>query len=70
MRCSQPGVAAAEAIKAGDEGRQAALMGIGVAVERHRRIVQDSDVRLRIAFIGDSALSMFGVGLLLRGYST
>ena len=43
-----PGVAAAEAIKAGDEGgRKAVLMGIGVAVGVVGVLVQDSDVGLR-----------------------
>lgn len=81
-----PGVAAAEAIKAGDEGgRKAALIGVGFALS-----VLVSFVRLPlasiglagsavtgipmsafgVAFIGNVwALLMFGVGLLLRGYS-
>lgn len=82
-----PGVAAAEAIKAGDEGgRKAALMGVGFATG-----VAASFVKIPLAWIGFAgstavtgipmsafgvafignvwALAMFGVGLLLRGYS-
>lgn len=82
-----PGVAAAEAIKAGDEGgRKAALMGVGFLTG-----VVVSFVKVPLAWIGFAgstavsgipmsafgvafignvwALTMFGVGLLLRGYS-
>ncbi|SIR30241.1 MULTISPECIES: OPT/YSL family transporter [unclassified Bosea (in: a-proteobacteria)] len=82
-----PGVAAAEAIKAGDEGgRKAALMGVGFATG-----VAASFVKIPLAWIGFAgstaltgipmsafgvafigniwALGMFGIGLLLRGYS-
>lgn len=82
-----PGVAAAEAIKAGDEGgRKAVLMGIGFGTG-----VAASFVKIPLAWIGFAgstavsgipmsafgvafigniwALLMFGVGLLLRGYS-
>lgn len=82
-----PGVAAAEAIKAGDEGgRKAALMGVGFVASM---VVSFIKVPLAwigfagsaavtgipmsafgVAFIGNIwALTMFGVGLLLRGYS-
>jgi len=82
-----PGVAAAEAIKAGDEGgRKAVLMGIGFGTG-----VVASFIKIPLAWIGFAgstavtgipmsafgvafigniwALTMFGVGLLLRGYS-
>lgn len=82
-----PGVAAAEAIKAGDEGgRKAVLMGIGFGTG-----VVASFIKIPLAWIGFAgstavsgipmsafgvafigniwALAMFGIGLLLRGYS-
>lgn len=82
-----PGVAAAEAIKAGDEGgRKAVLMGIGFGTG-----VAASFIKIPLAWIGFAgstavsgipmsafgvafigniwALAMFGIGLLLRGYS-
>lgn len=82
-----PGVAAAEAIKAGDEGgRKAVLMGVGFGTG-----VAVSFIKIPLAWIGFAgstavtgipmsafgvafigniwALSMFGLGLLLRGYS-
>lgn len=66
-----PGVAAAESIKAGDKGgKQAVLLGAGLALG-----VLGSSFKLPMsamgtAFIGNIwALSMFGIGLLLRGYS-
>ncbi len=82
-----PGVAAAEAIKAGDEGgRKAVLMGIGFGTG-----IAASFVKIPLAWIGFAgstavsgipmsafgvafigniwALTMFGIGLLLRGYS-
>ncbi|WNJ91434.1 OPT/YSL family transporter [Bosea sp. 685] len=82
-----PGVAAAEAIKAGDEGgRKAVLMGVGfvtgIAVSFIKiplaaiGFVGSTAVSgipmsaFGVAFIGNTwALTMFGVGLLLRGYS-
>jgi uncharacterized oligopeptide transporter (OPT) family protein len=82
-----PGVAAAEAIKAGDEGgRKAVLMGVGfvtgIAVSFIKiplaaiGFVGSTAVSgipmsaFGVAFIGNIwALAMFGVGLLLRGYS-
>jgi uncharacterized oligopeptide transporter (OPT) family protein len=83
-----PGVAAAEAIRAGDEGgSKAALMGAGFGVS-----ILASFVKLPMAWIGFAgstavtgipmsafgvafigniwALTMFGLGLLLRGYSS
>lgn len=66
-----PGVAAAEAIKAGDEGgRKAVLMGIGVAFGVVGAFFKIPMSAFGVAFIGNIwALSMFGIGLLLRGYS-
>jgi uncharacterized oligopeptide transporter (OPT) family protein len=66
-----PGVAAAEAIKAGDEGgRKAVLMGIGFAVGIVGAFFKIPMSAFGVAFIGNIwALSMFGIGLLLRGYS-
>jgi uncharacterized oligopeptide transporter (OPT) family protein len=67
-----PGVAAAEAIKAGDEGgRKAVLMGVGVAVGVVGSWFKIPMSAFGVAFIGKIwALSMFGIGLLLRGYSS
>lgn len=83
-----PGVAAAEAIKAGDEGgRKAVLMGFGfitgilvsfvkvpLAAIGFAGSTAVSGIPMSafgVAFIGNIwALSMFGVGLLLRGYSS
>ncbi len=82
-----PGVAAAEAIKAGDEGgRKAVLMGIGFGTGVIASFIKIplsaigfvgstavSGIPMSafgVAFIGNIwALTMFGVGLLLRGYS-
>ena len=68
-----PGVAAAEAIRAGDEGgRRVLILGGGLAVG----IVGTGFLGIPmsafgVAFIGNAwALTMFGIGLLLRGYST
>ncbi len=69
-----PGAAAAEAIRAGDEGgRKAVVLGIGVLVGIFGNWLIAPAVMsaFGVAFIGNiCALSMFGVGLLLRGYST
>ena len=66
-----PGVAAAEAIRAGDEGgRKAAVLGLGVGVGAVGSWCGIPMSAFGIAFIGNVwALAMFGVGLLLRGYS-
>lgn len=66
-----PGVAAAEAIKAGDEGgSQAKLLGLGIALGAIGSWLKIPMSAFGTAFIGNIwALSMFGVGLLLRGYS-
>lgn len=83
-----PGVAAAEAIKAGDEGgRKAVLMGVGFVTAILVGFVKVplawigfagsaavSGIPMSafgVAFIGNIwALAMFGIGLLLRGYSS
>ena len=69
-----PGAAAAEAIRAGDEGgRKAAILGVGVLVGigGNWLIAPGAMSAFGVAFIGNIwALTMFGVGLLLRGYST
>src|SRR3954451_6283356 len=69
-----PGAAAAEAIRAGDEGgRKAAILGVGVVVgiAGNWLIAPAVMSAFGVAFIGNIwALSMFGIGLLLRGYST
>jgi uncharacterized oligopeptide transporter (OPT) family protein len=66
-----PGVAAAEAIKAGDEGgRKAALLGVGLIVGILGSWFKIPMSAFGVAFIGNVwALSMFGVGLLIRGYA-
>lgn len=66
-----PGVATAEALKAGDEGgKKAKVLGLGILgglVGSHLGISMSA---FGVAFIGNIwALSMFGVGLLLNGYS-
>jgi uncharacterized oligopeptide transporter (OPT) family protein len=66
-----PGVAAAEAIRAGDEGgRKAAILGLGIGVGAAGSWFGVPMSAFGIAFIGNVwALAMFGFGLLLRGYS-
>ena len=66
-----PGVAAAEAIRAGDEGgRKAAILGLGIGVGTAGSWFGVPMSAFGIAFIGNVwALAMFGLGLLLRGYS-
>lgn len=83
-----PGVAAAEAIKAGDEGgRKAVLMGVGfvtaiivgfvkvplawIGFAGSAAVTGIPMSAFGVAFIGNIwALAMFGIGLLLRGYSS
>ncbi|MEJ0016473.1 MAG: OPT/YSL family transporter [Acetobacteraceae bacterium] len=69
-----PGAAAAEAIRAGDEGgRKAAILGAGVVVgiAGNWLIAPAIMSAFGVAFIGNVwALAMFGTGLLVRGYST
>lgn len=74
-----PGVAAAEAIKAGDEGGKKGLVLLGgLAVGIAGSALKIPGIipagipmsAFGVAFIGNIwALTMFGVGLLLRGYS-
>ncbi|SEE60000.1 Uncharacterized membrane protein, oligopeptide transporter (OPT) family [Rhizobiales bacterium GAS191] len=66
-----PGVAAAEAIKAGDQGgRKLGVLGIGVVVGIGGALLKVPMSAFGVAFIGNVwALLMFGVGLLIRNYS-
>jgi uncharacterized oligopeptide transporter (OPT) family protein len=66
-----PGIAAAEAILAGDQGgRRAGVLGIGTAVGIIGNVFGVSMSAFGVAFIGNMfALTMFGVGLLIRGYA-
>jgi uncharacterized oligopeptide transporter (OPT) family protein len=67
-----PGAAAAEAIRAGDEGgRKAVILGVGVVVGILGNWLAAIPMSaFGVAFIGNIwALTMFGVGLLVRGYS-
>ncbi len=67
-----PGVAAAEAIRAGDEGgRRVLVLGGGVLTGIIGTGVLGIPMSaFGVAFLGNMwALAMFGVGLLLRGYS-
>ncbi|MHB1161010.1 MAG: OPT/YSL family transporter [Chloroflexota bacterium] len=65
-----PGIAAAEAIIAGDQGgRRGALLGVGTVVGITGSWLGVSMSAFGVAFIGNIfALTMFGIGLLLRGY--
>ncbi len=65
-----PGVAAAEAIRAGDEGgRKAAVLGGGLAPGVLGSALRTPMAGFGVAFIGNAAaLAAFGIGLLLRGY--
>ncbi|XEQ94844.1 hypothetical protein SCACP_37430 [Sporomusa carbonis] len=67
-----PGVAAAEAIYAGDQGGQRAkLLVWGSIIGVVGSFFKIPMSALGTAFIGNIwALAMFGIGLLLRGYST
>ncbi|MCR2590913.1 OPT family oligopeptide transporter, partial [Salmonella enterica] len=62
-----PGVAAAEAIKAGDQGgTQAKLLGLGIVVGAVGSWFKIPMSAFGVAFIGNIwALGMFGLGLLL-----
>ncbi|MDR5815249.1 OPT/YSL family transporter [Caballeronia sp. LZ033] len=66
------GVAAAEAIKAGDQGgRQARLLGAGIVMGLTGSWLGIPMSAFGTAFIGNVwALGMLGIGLLLRGYAT
>jgi uncharacterized oligopeptide transporter (OPT) family protein len=67
-----PGVAAAEAIRAGDEGgRKLVVLGGGVVVGVAGALFKIPMSAFGVAFIGNIwALTMFGLGLLTRFYST
>jgi uncharacterized oligopeptide transporter (OPT) family protein len=67
-----PGVAAAEAIIAGDQGgRRARFLLYGTAVGLVGAWLTVPMSAFGVAFIGNIfALAMFGIGLLVRGYST
>lgn len=66
-----PGIATAESIKAGDEGgKRAKVLGAGITIGILGSIIKIPMSAFGVAFIGNIwALSMFGVGLLLSGYS-
>lgn len=66
------GVAAAESIKAGDQGgKQAVLLGIGIFLGALGSFFKFPTAALGTAFIGNVwALGMLGIGFLLRGYSS
>lgn len=66
-----PGIAAAEAIRAGDEGgRKASVLGIGVGIGAAGSWLGVPMSAFGVAFVGNvGALLMFGIGLLVRGYS-
>lgn len=66
-----PGIAAAEAIKAGDKGgKQAFIMMSGIAVGVLGAWFKLPMAAFGTAFIGNVwALTMLGIGFLLRGYS-
>jgi uncharacterized oligopeptide transporter (OPT) family protein len=66
-----PGRAAAEAIRAGDEGgRQGALLGASIAAGMLGAWLRVPMAAFGTAFIGNAwALTMFGAGLLASGYS-
>jgi len=67
-----PGVATAEAIRAGEEGgKRARLLLYGIVGGLVGSYFKVSMSAFGVAFIGNMwALAMFGIGLLLRGYST
>jgi len=66
-----PGVAAGEAIRAGDEGgRKATILGVGLGLGVVGNWFGIPMSGFGIAFLGNAAaLTMFGLGLLVRGYS-
>ena len=66
-----PGVAAAEAIRAGDAGgRRAALLVVGLLIGIAGSWFKIPMSAFGVAFIGNVwALTMFGIGLLIRGYA-
>ncbi|MDQ0252799.1 putative oligopeptide transporter (OPT) family protein [Evansella vedderi] len=66
-----PGVATAEALKAGDQGgKKAKYLGLGIAGGIAGAWAGIPMSAFGVAFIGNIwALSMFGIGLLIKGYS-
>lgn len=66
-----PGVATAESIMAGDQGgRRAGLLGVGTVIGLIGSYFQISMSAFGVAFIGNIwALTMFGIGLMIRQYS-
>ncbi|MBE1441166.1 OPT/YSL family transporter [Paenibacillus sp. OAS669] len=66
-----PGVATAESIKAGDTGgKRAGLLGVGAIVGLIGSYFNISMSAFGVAFIGNIwALTMFGIGLMIRQYS-
>lgn len=66
-----PGVATAESILAGDKGgKRAGLLGVGTVIGLIGSYFHISMSAFGVAFIGNIwALTMFGIGLMLRQYS-
>jgi uncharacterized oligopeptide transporter (OPT) family protein len=66
-----PGIAAAEVIKAGGQGGQQGLLLVaGLVIGMAGSWLRIPMAAFGVAFIGNiAALTMFGVGLLIRGYS-
>jgi uncharacterized oligopeptide transporter (OPT) family protein len=66
-----PGIAAAEAIRAGDAGgKRGALLGLGLLIGITGSWLKIPMSAFGVAFIGNVwALAMFGIGLLIRGYA-
>jgi uncharacterized oligopeptide transporter (OPT) family protein len=66
-----PGIAAAESIKAGGRGGQQGLLLVaGLVIGMAGSWLKFPMSALGVAFIGNmAALTMFGVGLLIRGYA-
>ncbi|WP_066316277.1 OPT/YSL family transporter [Bacillus sp. FJAT-29814] len=66
-----PGVATAESILAGDKGgKRAGLLGVGIVIGIIGSVLKIPMSAFGVAFIGNIwALTMFGIGLLVRQYS-
>ncbi|ULL14563.1 OPT family oligopeptide transporter [Paenibacillus sp. H1-7] len=66
-----PGLATAESIQAGDKGgKRAGLLGVGTVVGLIGSYFNISMSAFGVAFIGNIwALTMFGIGLMIRQYS-
>jgi len=66
-----PGLATAESIQAGDKGgKRAGLLGVGTAIGLIGSYFNISMSAFGVAFIGNIwALTMFGIGLMIRQYS-